>query len=141
MEERHTIAAFDIRSYFKRWPRFYFFVGNVFGPMLFCGLSAKEFLKRYPREGQVLNLGSGPRIFPDASIVNVDIHPYDGVNIVTDIASVPILRIGRLLSDSVSQLNIFTIIFDLLLEAPFKTVIRIIEEWTTYLREQRDQIV
>ena len=58
-----------------------------------------------------------------------------------DIASVPILRIGRTLSDSVSQLNIFTIIFDVLLEAPFKTIIKIIEDWTSYLREQRDQIV
>lgn len=58
-----------------------------------------------------------------------------------DIASVPILRIGRQLSDSVSQLNIFAIVFDLLLEAPFKTLIKLIEDWTSYLKEQRDQIV
>jgi len=49
MKESETIAAFDIRSFFKRWPRFYFFVATMFGPMMFCGLSARGFLKRYER--------------------------------------------------------------------------------------------
>jgi len=58
-----------------------------------------------------------------------------------DLVSVPLLRIGRNLSDTVAQLNVFIIFFDVLIEAPFKSVIKVIDEWTAYLRDRRDEIV
>lgn len=60
---------------------------------------------------------------------------------ILDLVSVPLLRIGRGLSDTVAQLNIFIIFFDVLIEAPFKSVIKLIDEWTAYLRDRRDEIV
>lgn len=94
----------DIREFFKRWPRFYFFVAVVFGPVVFSGLSAKKFLVRYPSGGKKLNLGSGPRII-GSDIVNVDLHPYPGVSIVADACAVPLpdSSIARIVSDNVLE--------------------------------------
>ncbi len=94
----------DAREFFKRWPRFYFFIATIFGPMMFCGLSAKKFLKRYPSHGRILNLGSGPRIIAP-HVTNVDIHPYPGVEIVADVCNVPLPdgSVARIISDNVLE--------------------------------------
>ena len=89
MKLNNQTAASDIRTYFKRWPKLYYFVMVVFGPVLFTGLSAKGFIKKYKVKGVVLNLGSGPRIIAK-EVTNVDIHPYIGVDIVADICEVPL---------------------------------------------------
>jgi SAM-dependent methyltransferase len=94
----------DIREFFKRWPKFYFFVAIVFGPMMFCGLSAKKFLAKYPRGGRTLNIGSGPRII-GSEVENVDIHPYPGVSIIADATHLPLESnsISRIISDNVLE--------------------------------------
>ena len=89
MEKNKQTAVRDIRTYFKHWPKFYYFVMIVFGPVLFTGLSAKGFIKKYHVKGKILNLGSGPRIISQ-EVTNVDIHPYIGVDIVADICAVPL---------------------------------------------------
>jgi SAM-dependent methyltransferase len=80
--------ANDIRNYFKRWPRFYYFIVTFFGPVWWTGLSEKGFLKKYTPKGIILNLGSGPKVI-NPKIINVDIFPYAGVSIVADISSLP----------------------------------------------------
>ena len=94
----------DIREFFKRWPRFYFFIALVFGPMMFCGLSDKKFLARYPRAGRALNLGSGPRSLGN-DIENVDAFHYPTVSIVADVESVPLPdgSIARIVSNNVLE--------------------------------------
>ena len=94
----------DVREVFKRWPKFYFFISAVFGPMMFCRLSSKKFLIRYPSDGKILNLGSGPRIIA-AGVTNVDRHPYAGVTLTADITELP-LPAGsakRIVSDNVLE--------------------------------------
>lgn len=95
----------DVREFFKRWPVFYFFIATVFGPLFFCGLSGKKFLKKYPSDKLILNLGSGPRVFADANVVNVDIHAYPGVSIVADACAVPKpdRSVARIISDNVLE--------------------------------------
>lgn len=73
-----------IRDFFKRWPKFYYFVEIVFGPTLLLGLNAKDFLNKYKIKGEVINVGSGPRRL-SPSIKNVDKFNYKGVDIVADI--------------------------------------------------------
>ncbi len=94
----------DVREIFKRWPKFYFFIATVFGPMMFCGLSPKKFLKRYGGAGQTLNLGSGPRVI-SKEVTNVDIYPYEGVEIIADIRNVPLPAGGtaRIICDNVLE--------------------------------------
>jgi SAM-dependent methyltransferase len=94
----------DVREYFKRWPRFYYFVAVVFGPVLDTGLTTRGFLRKYFSKGTILNLGSGPRIIA-SEVVNVDIHPYAGVSVVADICAVPLAdgSAARIVSDNVLE--------------------------------------
>jgi SAM-dependent methyltransferase len=102
--EKQTIDNFDLRNFFKRWPSAYYFIGTVFGPMMFSGLSSKGFLSKYQIEGKTLNLGSGPRVL-GSEVENVDIHPYPGVVIVADIAKVPLQNgsVSRIICDNVLE--------------------------------------
>ena len=77
-----------LRSFFKRWPVFYYFVAVIFGPLMFGGLSPQKFLKKYHRSGKTLNIGSGPKKL-GPGITNVDIYPYQGVDIVADALNLP----------------------------------------------------
>jgi SAM-dependent methyltransferase len=89
MKQTTDTAAFDVRTFFKRWPKFYYFIAVVFGPMFFTGLSSRKFIEKYQVRGTILNLGSGPRIIAK-EVTNVDIHPYLGVTLVADIMAVPL---------------------------------------------------
>jgi len=94
----------DIRTLFKRWPRFYYFIGTVFGPMFFTGMSAKSFLARFPTSGKILNIGSGPRVIA-RDVTNVDMTPYPGVDIIADATTVPFPddSAARIISDNVLE--------------------------------------
>lgn len=94
----------DLREIFKRWPKVYFFIATVFGPMMFCGLSSRKFLKKFPSSGLIVNLGSGPRIL-GANVKNVDMHPYPGVDIVADICKTPLESesVNRIICDNVLE--------------------------------------
>lgn len=102
--QENTIATFDLRSFFKRWPRFYYFIGTAFGPLMYSGLSAKKFLAQYSQEGMTLNIGSGPKII-NSEVVNVDIYPYAGVKIVAggDAVPLPDGSVARIISDTVLE--------------------------------------
>jgi hypothetical protein len=52
----------------------------------------------------------------------------------------PIILVGRWLSDNMSRVNIFIFIFDFIIEAPFKILIDVAEDWTKYIRERRDNM-
>ncbi len=93
-----------LRSFFKRWPVFYYFVAIIFGPLMFGGLSPRKFLKKYHQAGKTLNIGSGPRKL-GSDIVNVDIYPYKGVDIVADALTIPVPNgsFSRIISDNVLE--------------------------------------
>ncbi|MFC1649792.1 hypothetical protein ACFL2C_03730 [Patescibacteria group bacterium] len=55
--------------------------------------------------------------------------------------SLPFLKAGLWLSDQVGKINILLIIFDFLIEAPLKSVLKVVDEWTGFVREQREEVV
>lgn len=57
-----------------------------------------------------------------------------------DIFVLPVLEVGRLLSSGVAKLNVFTYIFDFLLEMPFKGILEILEEWFSFIRAKKEEI-
>ena len=59
---------------------------------------------------------------------------------VIDLFYMPIILVGRWLSNNVSRVNIFIFIFDFIIEAPFKILVEIAEDWTKYVRERRDNM-
>ncbi|MGI6374225.1 MAG: hypothetical protein ACOX0C_02725 [Patescibacteria group bacterium] len=57
-----------------------------------------------------------------------------------DLFYMPIIMAGKWLSNSFSKINIFIFIFDFILEAPFKILVEIADDWTKYVRERRDSM-
>jgi hypothetical protein len=58
-----------------------------------------------------------------------------------DMVSTPVPVLGKALSEGASQLNVLTIFLDFFIEAPFKTIIKVFEEWNNFIRETREEIV
>jgi hypothetical protein len=57
-----------------------------------------------------------------------------------DFFMIPVVRLGRWLSENVSKINIFIYFFDFILEAPIKIAIRFFEAWSDYIREKREEL-
>lgn len=55
--------------------------------------------------------------------------------------TLPFLNLGFYLSRGLAKLNFFTVIFDFLIEAPLKTIIEVVEEWTSFIKEKREEVV
>lgn len=93
----------QFRDFFKRWPKFYYFMLYVLGPT-FVGLSAKKFVKKFAGDRIILNLGSGPRILSER-VINLDIIRYEGVRIVADVLRLPVAdaSINSVICDTVIE--------------------------------------
>lgn len=57
-----------------------------------------------------------------------------------DFLFVPIIRVGRELTEGISQINVLIFIFDLLIEAPFKVVFAFLEQWFYFLHAKREEL-
>ncbi|MCA9386094.1 hypothetical protein KC717_05595 [Candidatus Dojkabacteria bacterium] len=58
-----------------------------------------------------------------------------------DTIASPILSLGKQLSEGVAKFSPIPAFFDKLLETPFKSFLMVFEEWNSYVREQREEIV
>lgn len=58
-----------------------------------------------------------------------------------DTFAIPIVSIGKQLSEGVSSLSPFPLLFDYFLESPIKGTIRIFEEWNNFVKDRRDEVV
>lgn len=77
-----------VRDWFKRWPKFYYFILDFFGPVWWGGLDPQDFLRRFPADGITVDLGSGPsRVAAD--VINVDLFSYPAVDVVASITRLP----------------------------------------------------
>lgn len=57
-----------------------------------------------------------------------------------DLFYMPIIIAGKWLSSNMSKINIFIFIFDFIIEAPFKILVDVAEDWTKYLKERKDNM-
>jgi len=62
------------------------------------------------------------------------------VFILGDILFLPIIRAGRWVAMRAPKINIFLFFFDFIIEAPFKAMVELIENWLAFLREKREEI-
>lgn len=67
-------------------------------------------------------------------------RPDNVITIVTDFFSIPILRAGRFLSETISKFNVFVFFFDFIFEAPFKIFLNILEEWSAFMKDKKEQL-
>jgi hypothetical protein len=57
-----------------------------------------------------------------------------------DFFTLPILSFGKWLSTTFDRVNIFVFILDFLFEVPFKTALKAIDEWFSYLKEKKEEM-
>lgn len=58
-----------------------------------------------------------------------------------DFFFMPMLALGKFFSSEIAKLNFFTFIFDVLIEAPYKLIIEVIEEWISFTRRKKEEII
>lgn len=61
-------------------------------------------------------------------------------SIVGDFMFMPFLRIGRWLAMKFQGLNIFLIVLDFIIEAPFKSVMEVVEDWVAFMKEKKEEL-
>ncbi|MEI7620066.1 MAG: hypothetical protein WCJ57_00665 [Candidatus Falkowbacteria bacterium] len=57
-----------------------------------------------------------------------------------DFFYMPIVAVGKFLSNNISRINVFIFILDFIIEAPFKVIVGVIEDWTKYLKEKKEDL-
>lgn len=61
-------------------------------------------------------------------------------HVILDFFFLPILRAGQWLSRTVSRLNIFVVLLDFIIEAPYKLFLNILEEWFGFVKEKKEEL-
>lgn len=59
---------------------------------------------------------------------------------VIDFLFIPIVRVGRHLTEGISQLNIILFVFDFIIETPFKGLFVFFEQWFFFLHRKREEL-
>lgn len=54
---------------------------------------------------------------------------------------VPIIGLGKWMTETFSQINVFIFILDFIIEAPFKIFVEIFEQWSAYVKERKEEVV
>lgn len=60
--------------------------------------------------------------------------------LLADFFFMPVVRVGRHLTEGVSQINIFLFLFDYIIETPFKGLFSFFDQWFMYLHSKRENI-
>lgn len=60
--------------------------------------------------------------------------------LVTDFLFMPVIRVGRRLTESIRQINIFLWLFDFFIETPFKLLFAFFDQWFYYLRGKSEEL-
>ncbi|EKD62291.1 MAG: hypothetical protein ACD_52C00243G0003 [uncultured bacterium] len=83
----------------------------------------------------------GSRVRYTASQLSVTPEREGLIKQIIDNLSLPFLSVGVYLSKGIAKLNFFTILLDFLIEAPLKIIVEAIEDWTSFIREKREEVV
>lgn len=59
---------------------------------------------------------------------------------IVDFFTLPIVAFGKWLSTTFDRINIFVFLLDYLFEIPFKTLLKLIEDWFSFLKEKKDEM-
>lgn len=65
----------------------------------------------------------------------------NGLTFIRDVVYLPFVIVGQWMSDKYAKVNVITLILDMLIELPLKTVLRLIRQWGSFIDERKDKIV
>ncbi|HPD03598.1 MAG TPA: hypothetical protein PLB57_02235 [bacterium] len=57
-----------------------------------------------------------------------------------DLFSLPVISVGKYLSEKFNKINVFAFFLDFIIETPFKFLVNMAEDWTNYVNERKNQI-
>ncbi|MBI4067705.1 hypothetical protein HY407_04960 [Candidatus Gottesmanbacteria bacterium] len=60
---------------------------------------------------------------------------------IADFFMLPLLRVGQWLSGEIAKINLFIFIFDFVIEAPFKAIFEVVEEWIRFVKIKKEEMV
>ena len=63
------------------------------------------------------------------------------IGMLIDTLSMPFVRMGKWMSINFSRVNVFIFLFDVIIEAPFKVVVRFIREWAGFIRRKKEEVI
>ena len=63
------------------------------------------------------------------------------MTMVRDFIYLPFVVIGQWMSDKYSKMNIITIVLDVLIEMPLKTILRLFRQWNAFIDERKDDLI
>lgn len=64
----------------------------------------------------------------------------NGMTVVRDFLYLPFVVVGRWMSDKYSKVNIVTLILDMLIELPLKTILRLVRQWSAFIDDRKDNL-
>lgn len=62
------------------------------------------------------------------------------LTLLVDFLFMPVIRVGRKLTQSISQINIFLMLFDFFIEAPFKFLFAFFDQWFYFLHAKTEEL-
>ena len=60
---------------------------------------------------------------------------------IVDFFFMPLLSMGKFFSSEIAKLNFFIFIFDFIIEAPFKLIFEVVEEWISFVKKRKEEII
>ena len=79
------------------------------------------------------------RIYQTANTYRI-IYKQNLFSPIVDFFFVPIIRVGRSLTEGIAQINFILIIIDFIIETPFKGVVGFFEQWFSFLATKREEL-
>lgn len=82
----------------------------------------------------------GIRIRQQIRELSVTTEPENIFSTTFDLFTLPLIQVGRWLSLKAPRINLFIYLLDFIIEAPFKTIIEVVEDWFSFLREKKEEV-
>lgn len=83
---------------------------------------------------------AGTRIRQRAKELVVEREKETFLHTFFDIFSLPIIQVGRWLSNQWAKYNVLVVLFNSLLDMPFQVFVEFLEQWRLFLREKKEKI-
>lgn len=64
----------------------------------------------------------------------------NGLTFVRDLFYLPFVVMGRWLSEKYARVNLVTLILDMVIELPLKTLLRLVRQWAAFINAKKDEI-
>ena len=69
------------------------------------------------------------------------VYSYKNDSGLGDTIMLPLLAVGAIMNQGLVKLNFLAFVFDFILEAPYKTILRILDSWVQFLSAKKEEVV